>query len=104
MESIWTIRQVRIKPEKLLYILFIENKRLSPIIFSFKVPLWLGPEYWDIFDSEQFAGNSNLTIVVLTMLSYFFELTFFCYFQVLNVFLKIALNLYKFSLNCFDFV
>lgn len=74
MESIWTIRQVRIKPEKLLYILFIENKRLSPIIFSFKVPLWLGPEYWDIFDSEQFAGNSNLTIVVLTMLSDFFEL------------------------------
>ena len=74
MESIWTIRQVRIKPEKLLYILFIENKRLSPIIFSFKVSLWLGPEYWDIFDSEQFAGNSNLTIGVLTMLSYFFEL------------------------------
>ena len=68
MESIWAIRQVRIKPEKLLYILFIENKRLSPIIFSFKVPLWLGPEYWDIFDSEQFAGNSNLTIGVLTML------------------------------------
>ena len=74
MESIWTIRQVRIKPEKLLYILFIENKRLFPIVFSFKVPLWLGPEYWDIFDSEQFAGNSNLTIGVLTMCSYFFEL------------------------------
>ena len=74
MESIWTIRQVRIKPEKLLYVLFVENKRLSLIIFSFKVPLRLGPEYWDIFDSEQFAGNSNLLIGVLTICSKFFEL------------------------------
>lgn len=74
MESIWTIRQVRIKPEKLLYVLFVENKRLSLIIFSFKVLLRLGPEYWDIFDSEQFAGNSNLLIGVLTMCSKFFEL------------------------------
>ena len=34
----------------------------------------------------------------------FVVLVFFCYFQVLNVFLNIALNLYKFSLKCFDFV
>ena len=34
----------------------------------------------------------------------FVVFVFFCYFQVLNVFLKIALNLYKFSLKCFDFV
>ena len=34
----------------------------------------IGIFYWDILDSEQFAGNSNLTIGVLTMCSYFFEL------------------------------